>query len=197
MPQFTNTPGQVAFSPDGSQLVVTTKANGSDVDVFGVDHNGSLSSAPVVNSVPGAVPFAVTFDRSDNLVVSEAGTNALATFDLHHDGTITEIQTVLTGQAATCWVANVNGQFYASNAGSGSVSRFLSGPGGAITFAGNTSTDAGTVDAAGTAHGHFLYVQTGATGTVDEFNVSHDGTLTPIGSVIVPAAAGGEGIVAV
>ena len=28
-PQFTNTPGQVAFSPDGSQLIVTTKANGT------------------------------------------------------------------------------------------------------------------------------------------------------------------------
>ena len=27
-PQFTHTPGQVAFSPDGSQLIVTTKANG-------------------------------------------------------------------------------------------------------------------------------------------------------------------------
>ena len=36
-PQFTNTPGQVAFSPDGSQLIVTTKANGSDIDVFGVE----------------------------------------------------------------------------------------------------------------------------------------------------------------
>ena len=27
-PEFTNTPGQVAFSPDGAQLIVTTKANG-------------------------------------------------------------------------------------------------------------------------------------------------------------------------
>ena len=35
-PQFTTTPGQVAFTPDGSQLVVTTKGNGNDIDVFGV-----------------------------------------------------------------------------------------------------------------------------------------------------------------
>ena len=36
--QFTHTPGQVTFSPDGSQLIVTTKANviGNDIDVFGV-----------------------------------------------------------------------------------------------------------------------------------------------------------------
>src|SRR6185437_4714662 len=33
-PQFTTTPGQVAFTPDGSQLVVTTKGNGNDIDVF-------------------------------------------------------------------------------------------------------------------------------------------------------------------
>ena len=35
-PQFTNTPGQVTFTPNGSQLIVTTKANGNDIDVFHV-----------------------------------------------------------------------------------------------------------------------------------------------------------------
>src|SRR5262249_26023047 len=58
-PEFVNTPGQVAFSPDGSQLLVTTKANGNNVDVFAVGHDGSLSATPTVNNLPGAVPFAV------------------------------------------------------------------------------------------------------------------------------------------
>jgi DNA-binding beta-propeller fold protein YncE len=53
-PQFTNTPGQVAFTPDGSALIVTTKANGNDVDVFAVGQDGRLSSSPAVNSEPGA-----------------------------------------------------------------------------------------------------------------------------------------------
>ena len=35
-PEFTSTPGQVAFTPDGRQLVVTTKGNGNDIDVFAV-----------------------------------------------------------------------------------------------------------------------------------------------------------------
>src|SRR5262249_44729580 len=39
-PEFVNTPGQVAFSPDGAQLIVTTKANGSSIDVFRVRHSG-------------------------------------------------------------------------------------------------------------------------------------------------------------
>ncbi len=69
-----STPGQVAFTPDGSQLVVTTKANGSSIDVFGVHFDGRLSSAPVVNAEPGAVPFAVDFDAAGHLVVTEAGT---------------------------------------------------------------------------------------------------------------------------
>jgi Putative zinc-finger/Lactonase, 7-bladed beta-propeller len=49
-PQYTNTPGQVAFSPDGSQLIVTTKDNGNDIDVFGVGFGGLLSASPVVNA---------------------------------------------------------------------------------------------------------------------------------------------------
>lgn len=54
-PQFTNTPGQVGFSPDGSKLIVTTKANGNDIDVFNVGLLGLLSRPPVVNSEPNAV----------------------------------------------------------------------------------------------------------------------------------------------
>ena len=45
-PQFTTTPGQVAFTPDGTQLVVTTKGNGNDIDVFGVGGDGGWSDPP-------------------------------------------------------------------------------------------------------------------------------------------------------
>ena len=195
-PEFVSTPGQVAFTPDGSQLVVTTKANGSSVDVFGVRFDGRLSSAPVVNPEPGAVPFAVDFDAAGHLVVTEAGTNAVATFSLASNGTITPIDTKLTGQAATCWIAQANGAFYASNAGSGSLSAFQSSLAGTLTPLGTTSTDAGSVDAATTPDGRFLYVQTGAAGLVDEFSVNANGSLTPLGSIPVPNGVGGEGIVA-
>lgn len=195
-PQFTNTPGQVAFSPDGSALIVTTKANGSAVDVFGVGRFGVLSAAPVVNSEPGTVPFAISFDHAGHLVVAEAGTNSLATFALNRDRTITQLNSVPTGQAATCWVATTDGLFYASNAGSASVSGYRSAAGGTLTPLGNTSTDPGTVDASASADGRFLYVQTGASGIVDEFRINADGSLTRVGSVTVPGAVGGEGIVA-
>ncbi len=195
-PQFTHTPGQVAFSPDSTQLIVTTKGNGSDIDVFHVEPSGRLSSAPVVNPEPGAVPFAVSFDPQGNLVASEAGTNALASFTLNEDGTVTPLAAVGTAQAATCWIVRAGVHFYASNAGSASLSTFQSGLGGALTLLATTETDAGTVDAAVTSGGQFLYVQTGAAGLVDEFGIGAGGALVKLGSVSVPGGAGGEGIVA-
>jgi DNA-binding beta-propeller fold protein YncE len=194
-PQYTTTPGQVSFSPDGNQLIVTTKANGNDIDVFGVHADGTLSTDPVVNAEPGTVPFAITFDGAGHLVIAEAGTNALATFALNPDGTITGLDTAGTGQSATCWVTFAGSALYTSNAGSASVTGFASSPGGALTSLGNTGTDPGTVDSAATPDGRFLYVQTGGSGIVDEFSTAAGGTLTEIGSVTVPGAAGGEGIV--
>lgn len=194
--QYVSTPGQVAFSPDGSQLVVTTKQSGSDIDVFHVGFFGYLSQTPVVNAEPGQVPFAVTFDAAEHLVVADAGTNALSTYALAWNGTLRAIDTVGTGKNATCWVTGAQGAFFASNAGSASISRFQEQPSGELNLAGSTGTDPGTVDAAASPDQQFLYVQTGGNGIVDEFHVGPGGSLTGIGSVVVPGAAGGEGLVA-
>jgi hypothetical protein len=195
-PQFTHTPGQVAFSPSGHQLIVTTKANGNDVDVFRVGAGGYLSAAPFVNSAPGTVPFAIAFDAAGHLIIAEAGPNQLASFILHASGDITQLAAAGAGQAATCWITADGPLLFASNAGSATVSAFAAGPGGSLTSLTQTSTDPGTVDSAVTSDGHFLYVQAGATGAVDEFAVSSDGALERLGSIIVPGAVGGEGIAA-
>jgi DNA-binding beta-propeller fold protein YncE len=195
-PQFTNTPGQVAFSPDGSRLIVTTKANGSAIDVFDVGALGRLAREPVVNSLPGAVPFAMSFDQQGHLLVAEAGTNALASFDIDRNGTLTQLDSVATGQEATCWVASADRRFYVSNAASASLSGFYSLSAGALTLFSTTPTDPGTVDASASGDGRFLYVQAGGPGAVDEFAIGAGGALTELGSVTVPGAAGGEGIVA-
>ncbi len=196
-PQFVNTPGQVGFSTDGSQLIVTTKANTNAVDVFAVNALGRLSRTPVVNSLPGAVPFAFSFDRQGHLVLTEAGPNAIASFELRPGGAIAQLDAVSTEQNATCWVVRAQGHFYVSNAGSASLTGFQPEAGGQLlSLLGNTATDAGTVDAATPDSGRYLYVQTGATGIVDEFAVEAGGTLSKIGAVTVPGAVGGEGIVA-
>ena len=194
--QFTHTPGQVAFSPDGSQLIVTTKAGGNSIDVFHVGTWGWLSATPAVNSEPGSVPFAVDFDAAGHLVVANAGTDSLTTYTLSPDGTLTPIDALGTGAMATCWLTTAQGYLYAMNAGSNTVSGFTSSSAGALGLLGATGTDPGPVDAAASGGGQYLYVQAGLNGDVDEFQVGAGGTLTPIGSVLVPGAAGGEGIVA-
>jgi DNA-binding beta-propeller fold protein YncE len=195
-PQFTNTPGQVAFTPDGSQVIVTTKANGNDIDVFGVRFGGQLSTAPVVNSEPGTVPFGISFDLYGHLVIAEAGPNALATFALAPSGAVSLIDAAPTGAAATCWVAPAGPFLFAGNAGSAAESGFSSSFGGQLSLLGTGATDPGTVDATAAPGGRFLYVQTGGSGIVDEFAVGAGASLTEIGAVTVPGAVGGEGIVA-
>jgi 6-phosphogluconolactonase (cycloisomerase 2 family) len=190
--QFTHTPGQVAFSPDGSHLIVTTKAAGQSIDVFTVYPWGAISPNPVVNS-DETVPFGVSFDPQGHLLVAEAA-GALASFQLNQSGTLTALDSVETNQAATCWVTSAAGYYYTSNAGSATLTGFQATGGGQLTLLGNTATHPGTVD--GASAGDFLYVQGGGEGTVDELQVRVDGSLEDLGSVIVPGAAGGEGIVA-
>lgn len=194
--QFTHTPAQVSFTPDGSALVVTTKAGSNSIDVLSFDRHG-VPSQPVTNVVPNAVPFGFVFDSAGRLVVTEAGPNAVATFTLARDGKATQVSMVATGQSATCWIVRDGRKYYASNAGSGSLSGFREGRDGMLTSLGNTMTGAGTTDATVSPDGRYLYVQTGAAGVVDGFRVHGNGSLTPVGSVTVPDGIGGEGIVAV
>lgn len=195
-PQFTHTPGTVVFSPSGTQLIVTTKAAGNDVDVFSVDAQGRLSKAAVVNSLPHTVPFAITFSKQGKLILSESA-GAIGTFQLNENGTIEQLDVVPSGQVATCWVVGVRDVFFTSNPGSASLSGFqLSAGGQLLTPLGNTETDPGTVDATITGAGRFLYVQAGGPGDVDEYAIAASGTLTKVGSVTVPGAVGGEGIAA-
>lgn len=195
-PQFTTTPGQVGFSADGTQLLVTTKANTNAVDVFALDRAGAPAAAPVVDSLPGAVPFAFSLDGSGQILLAEAGTDAVVRFTLHRDGTLGQTGSAATGAAATCWITSIGNLVYASNAGSADLSGFRDGLRGGLTGVGTTSTDVGTVDSAASANGRYLYAQTGAAGVLDEFRVNADGSLTAIGSQTVPGAVGGEGIVA-
>jgi 6-phosphogluconolactonase (cycloisomerase 2 family) len=192
---FGNDPGEVTFTPNGTQVLVTTKGSTSAVDVFAVEPDGRLSGSPTVNSMPGDSPFAATFDQAGQVAIAEGGPSAIATFTLSRNGKLTQLDAKDTGQMATCWVVAAGQYLYTSNAASGSLSGYQPSWSGALTALGNTKTDAGTVDAA-SAQGRFVYVQTGAAGIVDEFAVGAHGALTSIGSVTVPGGAGGEGIAA-
>ena len=194
--QFTHTPGQVLYSPDGSKLIVTTKATTNAIEVFNVGFFGFLSPSPVITTEPGTVPFALAFDQAGHLVVGEAGPSALATFDLNRDGTLTAISVLPSGQSGLCWVTATGSLLYTGNTGANSTSGYVTSAAGQLSLLGATPTDPGTVDGSVSSDGHYLYVQTGGNGIVDEFQINANGSLSEIGSVLVSGAAGGQGIAA-
>jgi 6-phosphogluconolactonase (cycloisomerase 2 family) len=191
-PQFTHTPGQVGFTGDGEQLVVTTKAASNDVLVYRLGRDGAPAQTPTVNAFPGTVPFAFVATGRHEIALVQAGAGAVVSYHVTADGTLAQQSSYATGQAASCWIARDGDLLFASNAGSATETGIRLSGQGALTGLGNTATDKGTVDAA--AAGHNLYVQTGAGGIVDEYSVAPDGSLTEIGSVTVAGGAGGEGI---
>jgi 6-phosphogluconolactonase (cycloisomerase 2 family) len=191
--EFTHTPGQVSFSPDGSQLLVTTKALGQSVLVFHVNKSGALDANPVVNPV-GNTPFSTSFTSPNRLLVVEAAGD-VASFTLDQFGNLRPVDSLPTSQQASCWIAQAGRHWYVSNAGSATLTGISATRSGALTDLGNTATDPGTIDAAATPDGTYLYVQTGLNGTLDTFQVNADGSLTPINSPITVAnAAGGQGL---
>ncbi len=194
-PPFLNTPGQIGFTPDGRHVVVTTKANGSDIDVFTVTPSGSVTGAPVVNPSATPVPFGFTFDHAGHLVVTEAGTSALDDA-VNGNGTLTELGSTTDGLAALCWVTTNGTYFFGANAGSAAVTSYTIGASGTPTIVGTTTTDPGSIDLAASRDGQSLFVETGGSDLVDSFAIHADGSLVATGAVApeVPGHTGLEGI---
>ena len=196
-PFFLSSPGQVGFSPDESKLIVTTKGSTNGIDVFAVRANGSLSETPVENTSATPAPFAFAFDSTGRLVVAEAGASTVSTYSLAADGTLSGAQSQADGQAALCWIIGAAGNFYVANAGSATISGYRVDANGAPSLIGSTGivgqTETGAIDLAASSDQRFLYAESGGAGTVDEFLVSPDGTLTKLG-IVGGLPAGIEGI---
>lgn len=197
-PFFLSSPGQIGFTPDGNQLVVTTKKNGT-IDVFNVSENGRPSAAPTVTASAGPVPFAFEFDPEGRLVVTEAASSSVTSYDVNDNGSLTAVDaSVRNFQAATCWIATARGYFFVANTGTANLSGYAIDSAGTLSLINGSkvaaTTGGGPIDLVASSDGEFLYVESGGTGTVGEFRVNPDGTLVAIG--VVAAAHGLEGIAA-
>ncbi len=193
--QFVNTPGQVSFTPNGDELLVTTKANGSHINTFQVRPDGLLSTTPVVTTSTTPVPFGVAFNRPRQLVVAEAGGNALSTYTIGPAGALSPLASLTDGQMALCWVEKAGRYFYVANPGSGTLSGYRIDASGKPALLGVVaSSGGGPIDLAATRNGRFVYVQLGASGKVAGYRVNDDGSLTSVGTVA--GLPGMEGIVA-
>jgi 6-phosphogluconolactonase (cycloisomerase 2 family) len=192
-PNFLTSPGQVGFTPDGRQLIVTTKASDSHIVVFRVRHDGRLG-APVVNDSATPVPFAFTFTPQGRLADGEAGTSSLTTYIVNRNGTLADPKSLSDGQMALCWIVRAGRFYYVTNTASNTVSGFTVAPDGQPSLIGANGvvaeTGMGPIDM--TVSGRFLYLQTGTAGTVEGYRINSDGSLTQV--EVEPSVVGQEGI---
>lgn len=196
-PDFHHGAGEVAYTPDGQHLIVTTKLSTNAYDVFSVSNNGTLGTSPKVTFADNALPFSFTFDSAGNVVATEAATSSVSVYAVQANGALTSLGTVSDGLTALCWISGVNGYFYGSNAGSGNVSEFDENNAGApqLVNAVAATAHAGTTDSVISPTGQDFYVESGGAGTIDAFAIGASGSLTQIETVFnIPVASEGLAI---
>ncbi|WP_225861019.1 lactonase family protein [Streptomyces triticiradicis] len=210
VPLFSSSAGEVAFTPDGRDLVVTTKS-ANTVEVLPLKRNGLPAVAsPVANRPAGAVPFAITFDATGKrMLVAEAAKSTVTTYKVRHDGTLKVLQEPLpNGQETLCRLERAGNHFYGGNTGNSTVTGYRMDRHGRLSLTNDvgiatppSAKSQGVIDLAVTRDGRFVYVQNAVSGTVDGFRVETDGSLAKITTVstgLSPFGTSGmEGIVAV
>ena len=190
---------QVGFTPHGDALVVTRGGGNaaSEILVFAVDEDGRAEGDPSITPSSGAVPFGFFFDWRGHLLVSEAGSGAVSTYEVLDDNTLSVISaSVANGQNATCWIAGTwFGAVFTANTASDTISAYkIRARDGAIRLGeADAGRGGGPIDMATTFSGRFLYVLNANDGTVGAFRILPHGGLKSLGAagqLSVPYAQG-------
>jgi 6-phosphogluconolactonase len=170
-------PTQVAFTPDGSQLIVTIKdgpaagllpgvtpTGPGRVLVWSVDGDGRPAADYRQTDFANRGPFGFSFDAAGHLLVAEFIGGGIETIDgmetlggaagsyrINADGTLTAITPgVADHQIDTCWLVN-NGRYaYGTNYTSGTISSYTIGGDGSLSL---LESVAGTTDHPGNKQG--------------------------------------------
>lgn len=196
-------PPQIGFNVDGDLLLVTEKAT-NNIDIFSVDDDG-VAVGPTVVPSAGQTPFGFAFGKRNEVFVSDAfggaaNAGAVSSY-VSNGGTLRTVTAAAADkQSAPCWVVLTNdGRFaYTTNTGSGTVSGYSVAFNGALRLlnadsqTANTGTGSGPVDAAISNDGRFLLVLAPGTSNIQEFEISLDGSLTPLTQATgIPSSASG------
>jgi DNA-binding beta-propeller fold protein YncE len=192
-------PAEVAYSPDGRDLVVTEKASNT-IDVFAIGRHGLPGPATAYPSA-GHTPFGFAFDQRGHLLVSEASGSASSYALDRHDVVTTISGPVSTsGQGAPCWlVVTEDGRFaFTANAGAGTISAFRVGRDGVLTLrdangiTANLGAGSHPLDEAITSDGKFLYNLTDGQHALTALAIGRDGSLVIVGTTAgLPVGATG------
>jgi 6-phosphogluconolactonase (cycloisomerase 2 family) len=185
-------PGQVLFSPDGLQLIVTGKVS-QVFDVFAIGSDGRPSAEPVADPSAGLRPFAAAFKNDGTLLVVASGLPLMKNSNVssYHIDTA-GAATVLSGdvkdqQTDGCWIVITGNQRYAytANFASNTISSFRIGRDDTVTLkqavAGMTGKDSEPVDLGLSNDSHYLYSLLRGTGGIAAFAIDREGELEQLG----------------
>jgi len=186
-------PAQVAFSPDGSTLVISERGTDS-LTAFAVESDGAAGQMRVVASA-GPTPYGFEFTSSGALVVTEAaggqvGAASASSYRLEGPGRLSAVSgPVPSTRSEVCWaaVSKDDRYVYVTNFGDGTISSYTIGDDGDLALldaVAATTVDGrkGLRDEAFSADGQYLYALHADVQKVYGWSVADDGSLAPIGA---------------
>jgi 6-phosphogluconolactonase (cycloisomerase 2 family) len=184
-------PAQIAFSPDGSVLIVTEKMT-NNVVTYDVGSDGT-SSGPNVHASAGQTPFGFAITESNYVFVSEAfggavDASAVSSYQLVGGNLNTVDPSVPTNQTAACWVAVTPDEnfVYTTNTGSGSITGYQVMASGEIEIldqdgrTGVTGDGSSPIDLTISRDGRYLFALLSGTHEIAAFEIGSDGSLSPL-----------------
>lgn len=199
---------QVGFDPRGDNLVVTDRAE-NEILVFRLGRHGLPAINPVTTPSNGMAPFGLIFDKRGNLLVSEAGSGAVSSYNITRGGSLQLISpSVENGQAGVCWIVGNNRNYvFTANTGSQTISAYRiikskkrgSGNkvGGELELLDATAGFGNRpIDMDISVNGRFLYALDPGSETIDMFEIESDGSLTDLGTVAGGLSIFAQGIAA-
>ena len=199
----TAAPAEVAFTPDGSALLVT-EPNANQIISFSIGRGGKAASATSLSPTAGAStnpssgtgPFGLAFSRGTAITANTAsGTpqaGSMSSYAMSASGQLAPVSlAVPDNETASTWaiVAEKGAIALTTNTMSGTISSYaVDLKSGSLTLsqpiaASLVAQDGSSLFPAGMAlssNEQFLYVRNGANGTVSGFVVQSNGSLTPI-----------------
>ena len=207
-------PGQVQFSPNGRQLLVTQKTTNvqlspaNAIDVFRVRDDGTPSGLPKRVASHGLRPFSMAFGKDRQLLVVESfnaapGASALSSYKVTRKGFLNVLSgSVRNSQTDSCWVvvSRDGREAFTANFGSGTISTYRVATGGTLRLLDGEAAVLGInsqpVDLALRPNSRNLYLLLRGTGGIATFRVSENGSLVSKGIVRggLPVADGASGL---
>src|ERR687892_766011 len=185
-------PAQVAFSPDGSMVVITERGTDSIV-TYKVTSNGTFGASSEIAS-EGPTPYGFAFTSGGTLIVTEAfgaekGAAAASSYAIEDGSLVVRTSSVGNGRSEICWaVVTPDDRFaFTTNFADGAVSRYAIAADGSLSLEDATagiSVDgmSGLRDEDITDDGQFLYAIDADGGRIYGWSVEAKGSREPVRS---------------